>query len=334
MNINMIGNNMISVIIPVYKVEKYLSRCIESVINQTYKDLEIILVDDGSNDSCPQICDKYAEKDGRIVVIHKENGGLSSARNAGIEIAKGEYIAFLDSDDEYYEETSIEKMHNLLKNNSDAQLCVLKYQEIDENGKILDNNISLDGMNYLIDEDEFWKRILFNDNVEFIVAWSKLYRREVFDTVRFKVGKINEDLFLLVDLMKVCKKIAVSNDICVKYRQRSGSIMNNEKISASIDSSEAKYLIVNYLGEMQKYDYAKKAFKEGTVQLLRCYKQYYKKDNDKMEMILEMYKKYRLCIKNGFVKPNGITEKIQFTSFKVSLPFYRFVRNIFSKYKV
>lgn len=110
-------NELISVIVPVYNVEKYSERCIESIINQTYKNLEIILVDDGSPDTCPMICDEYAKKDDRIVVIHKENGGLSDARNAGIEIAKGEYFAFIDSDD-YISEEFLSKLYMSLKSNS------------------------------------------------------------------------------------------------------------------------------------------------------------------------------------------------------------------------
>lgn len=107
--------DLISIVIPVYKVELYLEKCIESIINQTYKNLEIIIVDDGSPDNCPKICDEYAQKDNRIKVIHKENGGLSDARNAGIDVAAGKYIAFVDSDD-YVSNDYIEYMYNLIKN--------------------------------------------------------------------------------------------------------------------------------------------------------------------------------------------------------------------------
>lgn len=105
-------NPLISVIVPIYNVEKYLVRCVDSIVNQTYKNLEIILVDDGSPDRCPQMCDDYAEKDSRIKVVHKKNGGLSDARNAGMAVATGEYISFIDSDD--WIETS---MFELLLNN-------------------------------------------------------------------------------------------------------------------------------------------------------------------------------------------------------------------------
>ena len=114
---------LISVILPIYNVEKYLEKCLKSVINQTYKNLEIILVDDGSKDNSPQICDEYAVKDKRIVVIHKSNGGLSDARNAGIEIAKGKYIALIDSDD-YVEKDYVQFLYQLIKeNNAEMSIC-------------------------------------------------------------------------------------------------------------------------------------------------------------------------------------------------------------------
>ena len=115
-------NPLISVVIPIYKVEKYLCECVDSVINQTYTNLEIILVDDGSPDNCPAICDDYASKDSRIKVIHKENGGQSSARNAGIKIAKGEYISFIDSDD-YVSPVYIEQLYSTLKRSGAGLSC-------------------------------------------------------------------------------------------------------------------------------------------------------------------------------------------------------------------
>ena len=130
MYMNNHDNSLISVIIPVYKVEKYLSKCVESIINQTYKNLEIILVNDGSPDNCGEICDEYAKKDSRIKVIHKENGGLSDARNAGIEIASGQYIAFVDSDD-YIASNMYERMYETKKDiknirSNDISYCNIK----------------------------------------------------------------------------------------------------------------------------------------------------------------------------------------------------------------
>lgn len=124
---------LVSIIIPIYKVEQYLIDCIQSVCSQTYKNIEIILVDDGSPDNCGKICDDYAKMDKRISVIHKENGGLSDARNKGIDIARGDYITFVDSDD-YVETTFIEDLYNAIeKTNSDISICNINV--VDENGK-------------------------------------------------------------------------------------------------------------------------------------------------------------------------------------------------------
>ena len=124
----------VSIVVPIYNVEKYLEQCIDSIINQTLKEIEIILVDDGSPDNCPQICDDYVKKDSRIKVVHKTNGGLSSARNAGIEIATGDYIGFVDSDD-YIELDMYEKMYNIaIENNVDFVMS--DYYSVSNEGKV------------------------------------------------------------------------------------------------------------------------------------------------------------------------------------------------------
>ena len=126
---------LISVIVPVYNVEKYLRKCVDSIVNQTYKNLEIILVDDGSPDNCGKICDEFAEMDNRVMVIHKENGGLSSARNAGLDIATGEYITFVDSDD-YIENDTYEKVVVAI-NKFDSDLIFFREKSVDESGKTI-----------------------------------------------------------------------------------------------------------------------------------------------------------------------------------------------------
>lgn len=193
---------LISVIIPVYEVEKYLKRAVDSVLAQTYTNLEIILVDDGSPDGCPAICDSYAAKEARVRVIHKENGGLSDARNAGIDIAGGDYIAFLDSDD-YYAPCFIEVLYEELKK-ADAQVALCRYEVTDElsvsdgpdfNSVFLQykqGNVSSE----VYDREE----MLLNqydakccDATYFIVAWNKLYKTSLFKNVRYPKGKIHED---------------------------------------------------------------------------------------------------------------------------------------------
>ena len=123
--------DLISVVVPIYNVENYIKKCVDSILSQTYKNLEIILVDDGSPDNCPQICDEYAQKDNRIKVIHKENGGLSDARNAGIDISKGKFITFIDSDD-YIEKDYVEVLYNSIKENA-SDMAIGSHKAIYDN---------------------------------------------------------------------------------------------------------------------------------------------------------------------------------------------------------
>lgn len=184
--------NKISVIVPCYKVEEYLPQCIDSIIGQTYKNLEIILVDDGSPDKCPLICDEYAQKDSRIKVIHKENGGLSSARNAGLDIATGDYIAFVDSDD-WLELDMYETLYNLINNyNVDIAVCDIVKFSNDVNVKDGD-----DGEDVLVitsPKDAFMHQFYEKPCIRFEV-WNKLFRREIVSDIRFKEGQIYEDIY-------------------------------------------------------------------------------------------------------------------------------------------
>lgn len=179
------SQELISVIIPIYNVEKYLKKCIDSIINQTYKNLEIILVDDGSPDNCGKICDEYAKKDQRIRVIHKKNGGLSDARNAGIDIAKGKYIAFVDSDD-YVEKEYIEIMYKELKKNN-VKIVQCGINKISDNEEIIDN------YGYLKDELINSQRIMEEKYTKYpisnVVAWNKLYDIDLFKNIRYPVRK-------------------------------------------------------------------------------------------------------------------------------------------------
>ncbi len=219
---------MISVIVPVYNVEKYLHKCVDSIINQTYKDLEIILVDDGSPDNCPKICDEYAQKDNRIKVIHKENGGLSSARNAGLQVAIGDYIAFVDSDD-YIDEHMYEKLLDALKS-SNADFCMCGDRTVDENGEeITRNNFS--AKMYFIDE------IIENFVLPLkTAAWNKLYKREYIGENVFPEGRVHgEDLVFQLSLLISETTMCVIPDVCYNYVKRSSSITTSKFSNKSFD---------------------------------------------------------------------------------------------------
>ena len=234
-------NPLISVIVPIFNVEKYLNRCVDSIINQTYENLEIILVDDGSTDGCPGICDDYAKKDSRIKVIHKENGGLSDARNAGMKVAIGEYISFVDSDD-YVIPDFIEKMLSILiSERSDIAECnVAKFYE-DGSRELLCENEEVNsystsqGLSGLIAENPFKQHV-----------WNKLYKADIALSTLFPKGKLNEDEFWTYRIFGKAEKVTKINKTMYCYFQRNGSIMGNKYSIRRLDALEAK-------AERQKY---------------------------------------------------------------------------------
>lgn len=237
-------NDLISIIVPVYNVEKYINKCIESIVNQTYKNLEIILVDDGSPDNCPKMCDDWAEKDSRIKVIHKTNGGLSDARNAGLSVASGDYIAFIDSDD-FIEIDFYEKLYNVIKDtNCDISICNLKM--VYESKNIIDNTSdtlkitqysTIEAMSALIDD------------IIRQVVWNKLYKADVIKNILFDVGKYHEDEFWSYKAIGAANKIAAIDYTGYNYLQRSESIMGNGYSLKRLDAVEAKCLRQDYLNK-------------------------------------------------------------------------------------
>lgn len=196
---------LISVIVPVYKAEPYLGRCVDSILAQTYPNLEIILIDDGSPDRCGEICDEYAAKDSRIRVIHQENGGLSAARNTGLDICTGEYIAFVDSDD--YVEPDM--LRQLMNGSGDADLCGCGMIREEQDGTILSvtkttNVCALPGIRVL---RQHYSGENGKMNITEVSVWAKLYRRSLWAQLRFQPGLIFEDLHLMPFLLRQCRTI-------------------------------------------------------------------------------------------------------------------------------
>lgn len=209
----------VSVIVPVYKVENYLKKCVNSLINQTLKDIEIILVDDGSPDSCGKICDEYAKNDSRVKVIHKQNEGLSEARNVGIMAAKSPYIGFVDSDD-YVAEDMYEILYeNLIKTNADVSVCGLydcysnkKIPQFAKNDEFL-----------ILDNEQALKTAL--EGVKFSVnAVNKLYRKELFSEVKFPKGKLSEDAFTIPKILSKASRVVFDSAPKYYYVHRGESI--------------------------------------------------------------------------------------------------------------
>lgn len=250
-------NALVSIIVPVFRVEEYLKRCIESMINQTYKNIEIILVDDGSDDNCPKICDEYSKKDQRITVIHKQNGGLSDARNFGIKKSKGEYITFVDSDDTIEPDYIECLLNTLIKNNADISICgyMVKY----DNGKNIPN---ANGKKLVLNSKETLENMLYQEDFN-VASWAKLYKRNLFDKIEFPVGKIHEDAFTTYKLVLKSKTIACDLKPLYNYMIRSNSILTGK-------FSEKKLLVVDAYDEMEevllkKYEDLKDAAIRGKV---------------------------------------------------------------------
>lgn len=210
----------ISVIVPIYNVEDYLNECVDSLIEQDYSNLEIILVDDGSTDQCGSICDEYAIKDSRIKVIHKQNGGLSDARNAGIDVATGDYITFVDSDD-VLSSDYISYLLDLLTE-ADADMACCQRTEIDENSKHKKGHCNPCGKITVFDNME---NALVAKEID-TVAWGKLYKKDLFLEIRYPVGRLHEDIFTTYKIIHQCEKIVVGPGAKYLYRIRENSISN------------------------------------------------------------------------------------------------------------
>ena len=246
--------SLVSIIVPIYNVERYINDCVKSLLKQTYNNIEIILVDDGSTDMSGMICDNLKSNDNRIKVIHKRNGGLSDARNEGINIASGKYLTFIDSDD-VVEIDFVEYLYNLLIEN-DAEMSVCHYRKIDEQGNIISETIK-DNDELVIGNNSCMEKF-FKGNDIGTVAWGKLYKTELFRKIRYPVGKYHEDVFTTYKVVALCDKIAIGAKAKYLYRLRHNSIVNQEVSLKHLDAVEAniersQFILATY---PKLYDYA------------------------------------------------------------------------------
>lgn len=237
----------ISVIVPVFKVEQYIDRCVNSILSQTFSDFELFLVDDGSPDNCGKICDEYAKKDNRIIVIHKENGGLSDARNVAIDVAKGEYLTLIDSDD-YVSANHLESLYTALED-TDSDMAVANITSFSDE-KI---------------EEGFYKptetRMVLNGKDVFSTiyqpcACAKLYKRWIFDDIRYPVGKLYEDTFVYHDVLAKVNRLVMTGINSYYYFLRADSIMHQEYKLAFTDIIDSIELRIKKLEQLGLQDLA------------------------------------------------------------------------------
>ena len=241
----------VSVIVPIYNVEEYINKCVDSILNQTFKEFELILVDDGSTDNSGNICDTYKSIDDRVHVIHKNNGGLSDARNFGIEAATGEFLYFIDGDDFIHEDT-LESMYNsIMKTNSDIAICnmVRYYGETDtekfynpvEKMKVLDDNYRFETLKQPSVCNKMFKAILFKN-------------------IKFPLKKYYEDTFIYHELLFNARRVVLTGKDSYYYRSRRGSIISGGYNKKYFDFIEAVYLRALFLDKNNIHSYADEAY--------------------------------------------------------------------------
>lgn len=277
---------LVSVIVPVYNVELYIEKCIESIISQTYGELDIILIDDGSQDTSGEICDKYSELDERIRVIHKRNEGLSAARNLGIEISKGQYLCFVDSDD-YVEADFISCMLNACVHyGKDIAICgrILEYSTYSVK-EYVSNQTEVFGNNEALSH-------LFKTDIYNMAAWDKMYAKKLFKDVRYPYGKIHEDIYTTALLMEKSNGIVKIPNQLYHYIQRETGITGElygdssfDMVSNSLECYEHFYKNENLRNELFRYYF---------LHIYTCYMKLIK--SKKKRKYLEQYKKLRRMI--------------------------------------
>lgn len=232
---------LITVIVPVYNGEAYIEKCFKSILNQTYKNLEIIIINDGSRDKSPGICDKFAELDERIIVVHQENIGLSSVRNKGLDMASGEFIGFVDSDDSIHPRM-YEILESLLHdNNADIAMCeIAKVYNANINEHIRKSEKTItEQQAYFIQQDEAFRNLFNERNLVMVVPWNKLYKREIFKRVRFSDGKVHDDEFVAHHIIQAANKFIFTEAVLYYYFHNEDSFTNEKYNLKRLDAIEA-----------------------------------------------------------------------------------------------
>ena len=294
----------ISVIVPVYKVEPYIRKCVDSILGQTFSDIQVILVDDGSPDQCGKICDEYAKQDNRVEVIHKENGGLSDARNVGIKKVSGDYIIFVDSDDWLHRDMIKILADIRMETNADIVEC--KAKKVTEYVK--DDSINFKEINIRQFSSREALEALIDENILKQTVWNKLYKKDVIDCIQFEYGKYHEDEFWTYQVLARAEKIIFVDIELYYYFQRNDSIMGQAFSLNRLDAIEGRYRRLEFL----KRYYNEKEFevKKNLFFLILYYGQQALMKKEKKEI-----KIYFKTAKEYLSKINFTTEQIREFSF-------------------
>ena len=300
---------LISVVVPIYNVEDYLVECIESILNQTYTEFELILVNDGSTDNSLEICNQYSKKDDRIKIVNKKNGGLSDARNAGIDVAKGEYIIFIDSDD-FINKNMFKIMFDIAKSkNADIVQCNYKefYNKEDiKDSSSINNEFKLKELTSIEALYGFYDEKKSGPTT---VAWNKLYKTALFEDIRYPYGKIHEDVFTTYKLIFKANKIVCTEEKLYYYRQRENSITtrkyNKKRLVVLEAIEERKKFMKDVVNNEELYNLELKNY---YCNMMSSYVKYKKSNPDDKETLKEIKKNSKRMFRE-LIKCNKLSIK-------------------------
>lgn len=281
---------LISVIVPVYNVEKYLEKCLDSILAQTLSDIEIIVIDDGSTDRSAEICDTYAQRDGRIKVLHKKNGGLSSARNAGLDIATGKYIALVDSDD-WIADNMFEVLYDSIKEYK-ADIAQCECIKMKNDDTIVNPNLRIKKPT-IHSAKEILERLHDKGCITYTVVWNKLYKAELFQGLRFPHGKYHEDEFFSYRMIHRAKRIVCCSNKLYFYRQRANSITGRKFNLTRLDAIEAFMQRKDFYKSIKLYDLYQKELIYLLKYIYRMYIQVKGRITDNKMILVELKRRYR-----------------------------------------
>lgn len=338
----------ISIVIPVYHVEEYLKQCLDSVLAQTYQNLQIIIVNDGSDDNSYQIIEQFQRMDSRIEVICQDNQGLSAARNTGICAANGEYIIFIDSDD-FIAPDFVETLYREIKENA-ADFAVCGFVIVDEDGleRIIKNDKqmgvnekstlkqSIDKENIkafkndtmridILTAEEFWTKYESNEHLYCVVAWNKIYRRSLFDEIKYEVGKLHEDEYILHEILRRVKRIACCYVPLYYYRTRKKSIVNSSSEKRSVYIIEAYLNRMDYFLEEKNYERLHYTFQE-IADILEPL-------NQSQNEVMKLTKRLKKILKDALKQPISPKFRSKAMVFLIDTRFYYEFRTFVRKRK-
>lgn len=297
------GNFFVSIIVPIYNVERYIDQCVQSVLTQTFCNFELILVDDGSPDNCPSICDRYAKEDSRVKVIHKSNGGLSDARNVGVAHASGEYVLFLDGDDYWDDIDSLKKLYERTQLNPSDIVCFSFKKVYEDTGKCTPYFTSPSMQVGLAFDDQL--DYLSTNGLYIASAWNKLVRRTLLENIEFERGVYSEDIVWCLDLISNANSVDYICEDFYCYRQRTNSITHEVSNKRCEDLAKAIFDCISRLESVEtRYKALFRsytAFQYGTFVLVQA------QAREKQDKLISHLSRYK-----GILKYHGLNKKLRY----------------------